>query len=275
MRTAKSIQQDDLKAGALNAIIDAQAKAGELTAARGTLNEVRKLIEKIEQGVIRRQSEFGPKQQRVQHPQIHRWQAGIALKQLQLGDTSGALVTAAAIDSDLDKARALMQLGANRMNAGKQSEAREMLFAASQAAQRVIPGIRNGGGFPPHSAKANMLSRIACKQAKAGDIKETLRTANTIPADQAMDDALAGIAPAQAEAGDLKGALETIARIRDESSTADALDGLAQILARAGHEKDALSLAAQQTSPVVKARALLGVILGKTNAKLPKQESPN
>jgi hypothetical protein len=41
-----------------------------------------------------------------------------------------------------------------------------------------------------------------------------------------------------------------------------------------GHEKDALALAAQQTSPAVKVQALLGVILGKSKAKLPKQESP-
>jgi hypothetical protein len=88
-----------------------------------------------------------------------------------------------------------------------------------------------------------------------------------------MDDALAGIAPAQAEAGDVKGALETVARIRDEASKAAALDDLTQVLARAGQEKDALALAAEQTSPAVKARALLGVILGKTKAKLPRQES--
>ena len=148
-----------------------------------------------------------------------------------------------------------------------------MLIAASQAAHRVIPAKRKGG-WPSRFEKAAMLGFIAREQAKAGDVKEALRTADTIPTNQAMDDALAGIAPAQAEAGDLKGALEIVARIRDETSKAAALDDLAQVLARAGREKDALALAAQQTSPAVKARALLGVILGKTKAKLPKQESP-
>ena len=200
-------------------------------------------------------------------------QAGIALTQLLLGDKSGALVTAAAIEADLEKADALMQMGVNRLTAGKPTEAREMLLAPSQAAQRVVPAMRRGG-WPPQSAKAATLGFIAREQAKAGDVKEALRTANTIPTDQAMDEALAGIAPAEAEAGDLKGALETVARIRGETSKAAALDDLAQVLARAGHEKDALALAARQTSPAVKARALLGVILGKTKAKLPKQESP-
>jgi RNA polymerase sigma factor (sigma-70 family) len=273
-RTAKSIQQDDIKADAMDAIVHAQAKAGDLTAARSTLNEVRKLAEKFQQGEIERQAKIERfRQQRVPHPRLYQLQAGIALMQLQLGDKSGALVTAANIESDLAKANALKRMGINRMNAGKLTEAREMLLAASQAAQRAIPAMRRGG-WPTQSEKATTLCFIAREQAKAGDVKEAFRTADTIPTDQAMDDALAGIAPAQAEAGDLKGALETVARIRDETSKAAAVDDLAQILAREGREKDALVLAAQQTSPAVKARTLLGVILGKTKARFPKQEPP-
>jgi hypothetical protein len=86
-----------------------------------------------------------------------------------------------------------------------------------------------------------------------------------------MDIALAGIAPTQAEAGDRNGALETIARIRDETWKGTALEGLAQALARAGHEKDALALAAQQTSPVLKTHVLLGVVLERAKAELPRQ----
>jgi RNA polymerase sigma factor (sigma-70 family) len=273
-RTAKGIQQDDIKAHALDAIIDAQAKAGDLTAARGTLNEVRRLVEKFRQGEMERQSEFGPRRQpRVPDPRLDQLQYQIALAQLQLGDTSGALVAVANIESDLEKADTLYRMGGNRRKAGKPTEARELLLAASQAAQRVVPSTGTGR-WPTRTAKATILSFIACEQAKVGDITEAFRTANTIPTDQAMDDALAGIAPAQAEAGDPKGAVETVARIRDETSKSDALDDLAQVLARAGREKDALALAAQQTSPVVKARTLLGVIVGKTKAKLPKQEPP-
>jgi hypothetical protein len=195
--------------------------------------------------------------------------AQIALTRLELGDKSGALVTVANIETDMGKASALWRLGIHQRKAGKLTEAREMLLAASQAAQRVVPSGRKGV-WPLHSAKANTLSVIAREQAKVGDITEAFRTANTIPADQDMDEALAGIAPAQAAAGDLKGALETVARIRDETSKVDALDDLAQALASAGREKDAVALAAQQTSPEAKARVLLGVILGKTKAKLPK-----
>jgi hypothetical protein len=105
---------------------------------------------------------------------------------------------AAAIESDLQKAQALVDMGISRGKAGKLAEAREMLIAASQAAHRVIPAKRKGG-WPSRFEKAAMLGFIAREQAKAGDVKEALRTADTIPTNQAMDDALAGIAPAQAK----------------------------------------------------------------------------
>ncbi|HSQ58054.1 MAG TPA: sigma-70 family RNA polymerase sigma factor [Gemmata sp.] len=273
-RTAKGIQQDDSKVDALNAIVDAQAKAGDLTAARGTLNEVRKLAETLQRADHAEQARSGGlKRPRVPNPRLDQLQYQIAHTQLQLGDKSGALVTVANIESDLEKANTLRWMGIAQMKAGKPAEARELLLAASQAAQRVVPAVRRGG-WPTRSEKATTLSFIAREQASAGDVKEAFRTANTIPTDEAMDDALAGIAPAQAEAGDLKGAVETVARIRDETSKGAALDDLAQVLTRTGREKDALALAARQTSPALKARVLLGVIVGKANAKLPKQEPP-
>jgi RNA polymerase sigma factor (sigma-70 family) len=266
--TAKSIQQDDIKAEALVNIVGARVKAGDLNGARSTLREVRELAEKLQEAEFERQPRGALRQQRFPNPQLTQLQTEIATAQLLLGDTSGALAAAAAIESDESKAYALLQIGKNRMKAGKTTEAREMLLAASQVAQRMVP--RSRQGRMSRAAKATTLAFIARAQAKTGDIKEAFRTANTIPVDQAMDNALAGIAPAQAEAGDREGALETVARIRDESSKADALDDLAQVLTRTGHEKDALALAAEQTPPAVKARTLLGVALGKTKAKLTK-----
>ena len=187
-------------------------------------------------------------------------------------------MTAGTMDSDLMRANALTWMGVNRMKAGKRTEAWEMLYAASHAAQSVVVvagrGVGDGGLTPTRDAQANTLCYIAREQAKAGDLTEALRTANVIPAGQALDDARAGMAPAQAEAGDLKGALETVARIRYETAKADALGDLAQLLAREGREKEALALASEQKSPAVKARTLLGVIMGKANAKLLKPEAP-
>jgi tetratricopeptide (TPR) repeat protein len=268
VRTAKGIQQDDAKADALEAIARAQAKAGDLTAARSTLTKVRELVEKLQQAEIGRQG-----RQPFPHPQFSRssmLQARIAPTQLLLGDKSGALVTAASITSDLQKADALLEMGRNRVTAGKLTEAREMLLAASEAAQRAVPAVPQRVR-PAQNAKAARLQLIAREQVKAGDIKEAFKTANSIPTDQAMDDALAGIAPAQAEAGDRKGALETIARIRDGTSKGAALEGVAEKLVQTGHEKDAVDLAAKQTSPVHKAYALLGVVLGKAKVKAPEE----
>jgi RNA polymerase sigma factor (sigma-70 family) len=274
VRTAKSIQQDDAKAEALDAIARAQAKAGDLTAARNTLSEVRGLVEELQQARIARQAESGrPRRQRVPDPQVSGLRARIALTQLLLGDKTGALVAAGAIESDLEKADALVDMGINRLGAGKPNEAREMLLTASQAAQRAVPGIDRGGrgGSRPQSVKAATLRRIAREQAKAGDIKEAFRTANNIPTDEEMDIALAGIAPVQAEAGDRNAALETVARIRDETWKAVALQGVAEKLVQTGHEKDAVDLAAKQASPVHKAYVLLGVVLGKAKVKAPEE----
>jgi hypothetical protein len=267
VRTAKSIQQDDAKADVLEAIARAQAKAGDLTAARTTLGEVRRLADKLQQAEIGRLQ-----RQPFPNPQFRfsLLQPRIALTQLLLGDKSGALVTAASITSDLQKADALLDMGRNRLTAGKPNEAREMLVAASEAAQRVVPATVRGARRS-QSAKAATLRLIAREQAKAGDIKEAFKTANNIPTDEEMDAALAGIAPAQAEAGDRKGALETIARVRDETSKAVALESVAEKLVQTGHEKDAVDLAAKQASPVHKAYALLGVVLGKTKVNAPEE----
>jgi RNA polymerase sigma factor (sigma-70 family) len=270
-RTAKSIEEDDIKVDALEAIAHAQAKAGDLDATRTTLNEIRKLVDKLQ---AQRQAKSGGfKQPRPQDPRLYQMQAGIALTQLQLGDKSAALVTVANIESDLKKADTLMRLASTLIAAGKSAEAREMLVAASQAAQRFSPNV--GKGRWSQNEKANTLSFIAHKQAKAGDIKEAMRTADTIPTEKAMDDALAGIAPAQAEASDLKGALETVSRIRDESLKAEALEDIAETLTRGGREKDAQDLAEQQKSPAAKASVLLGAILGKAKAKLPSRRFPS
>jgi RNA polymerase sigma-70 factor (ECF subfamily) len=251
VRTAKSIQQANVKADALNATIRARVKAGDLAAARSTLSEVRELVENLP------------------NRKIGDLRGRIALSQLLLGDKSAALVTAGAIESDMQKADALREMGITLIKAGKLIEAREMLLGASQAAQRVVPGV-DGAGWPSQFAKATNLSVIARDQANAGDIKEALRTADIIPTAREMDDALAKIAPAQAEAGDRSGALKTIARIREEAAKAETLEDLTQTLVRAGYENDALGLVAQQTAPAFKARALLGVISGRTKPRLPK-----
>jgi RNA polymerase sigma factor (sigma-70 family) len=266
LRTSKSIQQVATKADALEAVARAQANAGDLAAARTTLDEVRELADKLEQAEVGRPRRRFP----IPNSQVSRLRARIALTQLLLGDRRGALMTVAAIPTDLEKADALLDLGINQMTAGKRNEAREILLAASLAAQKVVPS-SGRGRWPPQTAKAATLRLIAREQAKAGDIKEAVKTANCIPTDQEMDIALAGIAAAQAEAGDRNGAMQTTAEIRDGEWKAAALEGVTRGLVRSGNEKEALALAAQQTIPVLKVHVLLGVVLGKTKPKAPEE----
>src|SRR5262249_25473031 len=83
---------------------------------------------------------------------------------------------------------------------------------------------------------------------------------------------LAGIVQAQAQAGDVKGGLETLAQehILDNDEKAFALKELVQSFVRAGDERGALALAARQTSPFLKAHALLAVASVKSNQKAPE-----
>jgi hypothetical protein len=265
--TAKPIEQADARADALAAIILAQAKAGDLKAARSTLDEVRALLAILQKAERARQPPRAVFQPR--HRSDFLWPQ-IALTQLLIGDRDASLVTINSIDSDVAKAQALILLGENRNTAGKPVEAREFLVMAAKIGRQIIPDLDRRGRVL-HSAKDNTMRVIAHEQARAGDVKEALKTAESITKENEQDGALAGIAPAQAEAGDLKGALETIARIRDEISKGVALEGVANNLVQTGHEKDAVDLAAKQASPAHKAYALLGVVLGKAKVNAPRE----
>jgi RNA polymerase sigma factor (sigma-70 family) len=268
VRTAKPIQQVEARADALAAIALAQAKAGDLKAARSTLDEVRALAASIQKSQRSRRPPPGVSQP----PNFrlgHLW-AQIPLIQLVLGDRDGALQTANSLESNYAKAHAFTEMGMNQMTVGKQIEAREMLLAASKSGQQIIPDL-DPRGRVMRSGKDSTLRVIAWEQAKAEDVKEALKTAEAISTEHELDTALGGIAPAQAKAGDKKGALETLGRIKDETWKAAALEGVAEKLVQTGHEKDAVDLAAKQASPVLKAHVLLGVALGSAKAELPKQ----
>jgi RNA polymerase sigma-70 factor (ECF subfamily) len=268
VRTAKPIKQVDPRADALAAIALAQAKAGDLKIARSTLDEVRALAASIQKAQRSRRPPPGV----FQPPNFrlgHLW-ARISLIQLLIGDRDGALQTANSLESDYAKAQAFIEMGVNRMSVGKQTEAREMFLAASKAGRQIIPDL-DPRGRVMRSGKDSTLRVIAWEQAKAGDVEEALKTAETISTDHELDTALGGIAPAQAKAGDKKGAMETFGRIKDKTWKAAALEGVAEKLVQTGHEKDAVDLAARQASPVHKAYALLGVVLGKAKVKAPEE----
>jgi len=269
LKTANTIQWDVSKAKALQAIALAQAQGGDSAGAKATLEEARQLADDLQKRAAARPVRRGRPSQFPGNVRsgIPSATAEIALTQQLLGDSSGARQTISAIDSVSDKARALLDIGTAQAEAGKQAEARETLLEASYAAQNIMPSENNGRDS--ESAKAATMRQIAQQQAKIGDVKEGLRTAERIPTDDERDIALAAVAPAQAKAGNVKAGLESVAQIRSEIWKGLALEDIVQAQMKAGNEHGAPAVVAQQTSPALKAHALVGVALGRAKLKIP------
>jgi hypothetical protein len=261
LRTAGAIGPPEARANALLAVAVAQGKAGDGAAARATLQDVRRLADALPKDSAVRGR--GPAGRSPGAPRQSQLRERLAIAQVRLGDVSGARQTAAAIDSELEKARALLEIGTAQTAAGKRAEALQTLRDAARAAQHA------GGADGPGGAAT--LRQIAEQQAKAGDIPEALRTTASIPTDQERDTARAEIMPAQAAAGDVKGALASLALVKDGSWKGYALEELARAQVRAGDERGALALAAGQASPYLKARVLVGMARGRA---APRQTAP-
>ena len=102
------------------------------------------------------------------------------------------------------------------------------------------------------------------EQARVGDSEEAGVTLEDITSEDYKG--LDSVLLATAEAGNLDGAKQMLAQIKKRSSKEYALMGLTRLLTKAGDEVAGLALANQQTSPGMKAYALLGII----DAKMPE-----
>jgi RNA polymerase sigma factor (sigma-70 family) len=275
LRTATSLDPNNSKSrgSVLQAVALAQEEVGDRAAARTTLQKLRQIAENLPRHRAGRGSG-------VTGATILR--EGIVMTQVRLGDIEGALQTASAFDSVYDKAKALLEIGTAQTAAGRLADARETLFRAVCAVEDSRPDTGAGGPTGPSGsrdwAKASTLRQIAEQQAKAGDIKQALRTVESIPANRPdpiarneRDIALAGIVQAQAQAGDVKGGLETLARIKTDEDKVIALEHLVQAQVNAGDERGALALAARQSAPLLKAHALLAIASGKASQKGTKE----
>jgi RNA polymerase sigma factor (sigma-70 family) len=265
LETAKAFQADAPRARVLAAVARAQAKAGQRAAAEETLKAVRKIVADLAAAEAKRAARPGRPGLGGSSRAAH-LEAQVAVTQFHLGDLAGARKTAGAIKSEFEKARAWLDLGAAAAAAGKREEAREFLRAAARAIEGVKPGA-GPGDWPPERARNSTLRLIAREQAKVGDVREALRTAEAIGGDLEREIALESIVPAQAEAGDVKGALQTLARIKESSWQQHALAGLVQARVKAGDERGAQALVSEQKSPALKVHALLGLAKGQAGKK--------
>jgi hypothetical protein len=255
---------NQLAAGVLEAVARAQAKAGDKVGAEAMLKALRPIVDDL----YAREARFaGRPGMRAPNGsgQAERLERTIAVTQYQIGDVAAARRTALGSKSELGKAGALLDVGEAAAAAGKRAEAREFLRAAAQAAETMRPG-PGPGDRPRVSRKNRILWQLAQQQAKVGDVREALRTAELIDVDGEREIALESVAPAQAAAGDVQGALQTLGRLKGEAKRY-ALEALVEALVKAGDERGALAVVEGQKSPGLKTSALLGLAKGRAKAK--------
>jgi RNA polymerase sigma factor (sigma-70 family) len=255
-RTADKIGPKDFLAEALLAVALAQAKADQRDAARATLRQVRQLADEL-----RKERAGRPDSRSLAFPGgLAQLEARIAFAQERIGDTEGALRTAAALGVGLQKARALLDVATAQAEAGKTADARATLRTA-------VAALRDGAletdekGRSARAARNATLRQITEQQAKVGDVTEAARTADAIVVSYERDLALSYIAPAQAAAGDVKGALATVERLQTEDLKGFTLEGVARALMKAGDEKAARAVAGRQTSPALRTHVYVGMAL--------------
>jgi hypothetical protein len=253
-RTADKIGQKDFRAEALLAVVSAQVKADQRDAARATLRQVRQLADEL-----RKERANRPEGRGQAFPGgLAQLETRIAFAQERVGDTEGALRTAAALGLGLQTARALLDIATNQAESGKTADARATLRKAATALRNgVLETVEKGASA--RAARNATLRQITEQQAKVGDVTEAVRTADEIGVSYEHDLALSYVAPAQATAGDVKGALDTVERLQTEDLKGFALEGVARALMKAGDEKTARAVAGRQTSAALRAHVYLGM----------------
>ena len=175
LQEANSIDKSGSRAVMFQEIGKAQAKTGDLSAARQSFAAALKIASSIggtlRSGALRE----------------------IATAQVEAGDIAGALRTAYGFHNVLTRVEALRSIAIVQAKARDEEAARQTLAAAVDAA----------------GSHARTLIEIAIEQAEAGDIAGGLRTARDIHDVEEQARALYEIARVQARAGDLRAAGRT------------------------------------------------------------------
>ena len=176
LQEANSIDKSGSRAVMFREIGKAQAKTGDLRAARQSFAAALKIASSIG-GTLRSVA-----------------LRGIATAQVEAGDIAGALRTAYGFHNVLTRVEALRSIAIVQAKARDEEAAKQTLAAAVDAA----------------GSHAHTLIEIAIEQAEAGDIAGGLRTAREIHDVEEQAHALYKIARVQARAGDLRAAGRTV-----------------------------------------------------------------
>jgi tetratricopeptide (TPR) repeat protein len=242
LRTASSLAEGPEKGCALFDIAIAQKKAGDEDAATRTFEEGLRIVGKADV------SEFG---YALQEMATRFADAGDLNRTMQVIDLMK--------DEDSTKHVTLRMIATGRIKTDDDARALEIAGTISDAyhqavAFREIAAAQAKAGNPASAETFRRAFEAACKMATGGgsDVR-----------------ALYEIGSAQAAAGDVAPAAKTFEEARNrahayegESYFAQLLQRLAKAQTKAGDAEGARAWAAEQASPIVKARSLLGVAEG-------------
>ncbi len=173
----------------------------------------------------------------------------IARAQAQAGAVTSARETAATITDRTWHPWALWQIGTVQIHAGN-----------------VWDGMETIAGIPDPVARAKALLWAALTPAASGDrvtaailLDQALTEISSIDGKNVDPEVFQRACVIRAQTGDLWGGLRMARGIEDEWARADAMWRLASIQTESGDWSSALAWAREETSPLVRGYALLGV----------------
>jgi RNA polymerase sigma factor (sigma-70 family) len=290
------------RAGALEEIALAQAKAGDRAAAAASLQEALRLDETT----------------LAEEDARSRARARIAIARAQIGDVAGALETAAALRVEDDKVQALQGIAVEQVKAGDLKSARKTIEGIKDPEQKVHAGMAlaevQADAGNRDAARESLLAaqrvadalrddaqKEACRwdlaraAIKLGDVKPALAQVQAHPKNEACAWVLFDVAEAQAAAGDrvaaastLKQAWEATGNLKEGDDNPEGVQTLAPRgllmkghllsliaakLVQAGAEGEALTRAGKEEVPFLKALALMGAAEGMVARKKPAGEA--
>jgi len=182
LQTSADIKNAFEKAGVLQAIGTAQAKAGDSPGAFLTFHEAVKITN----------SAFDARQR---PPTLQ----AIVKAQVEAGDIHGAMETATSPKESYQKCVLLREVALVQARAGDGVGAKKTFQQAIRTANGIYEAV---------ALKQNALSILATAQADTGDVKGSLQTADSIDNASWRGGTLSAIATAQVQSGNLKGALQ-------------------------------------------------------------------
>jgi RNA polymerase sigma factor (sigma-70 family) len=265
-----------------------QAKAGDRSGARETLNRAVMLAETIKSGpgagrvwawlaraearlgdfaTARKWADRAPTEEKLPHVGLTRPRdlafQEIAIAEAEAGRIDDAVKTVNAHLASSGQIAALNSIAVARARAGQRKACRAVFKEATKLAEEVADN--------QETPRSYFYNTIATAQAEAGEFDAAEKTAALLGDSGAI--AYGNIADQRARAGDFNKALESVKRIgKDEFWRTRLLQAIARMQTEAGDERAALARITDETTPADKAVTLLGVVEGRINReKRPKK----